>query len=291
VRFHPLLAGIAAHYRVQARVCAIRKANQKGRVERAIRYVRERFLAGRTFHSVADGNAEFLKFVSTTANARPHPTQRGRTVVECLVEEKGRLLAPPSTLPCTDVVLPVAVDKTAFVRFETNSYSVPHEFAAQTLTVAADDFEVRCLDAGVEVARHPRSFGRGRVIEDPSHRSALLEQKRGARESKGRDRLHVIAPQIDALYDRWFARGCNLGSMTAKTLRILDLYGDDIFREAVDDIVARELHDPGAISIACERLRMERSKPVVIEPVFAPHVNDRDVVPHDLEGYDVRRRR
>jgi transposase len=291
VRFHSQLAQLAAHYRVQARVCGVRKPNQKGRVERAIRYVRERFLAGRFINNVQDGNLAFLDFIEHTAHARPHPTLTGRTVASCFAEERGRLLAPPRNLPCTDVVLPVVVDKTAFVRFESNAYSVPPAFAQGTLTIAADDFQVRCLDQGVEVARHPRCFGKKRVIEDPAHRRALVEQKRGARESKGRDRLQLVTPHIDILYERWFNQGCNLGSMTTKVLRILDLYGAEIFSRAIDDVVAQDLHDPGAISIVCERLRKEHDTPVPIEPVFGKHVTDREIVPHDLEGYDARRRR
>jgi len=41
IRFHPLLLELSGHYCVSLRLCAVRKANQKGRVERAIRYLRE----------------------------------------------------------------------------------------------------------------------------------------------------------------------------------------------------------------------------------------------------------
>ena len=105
VRFHPLLLEVAGHYRVQPRVCAVRKANQKGKVERAIRYVRERFLAGRTVHSVEQGNRELWAFLEEVAHARPHPTQPGRTVAECLAEEKQRLLPLPQTPANTGVFL------------------------------------------------------------------------------------------------------------------------------------------------------------------------------------------
>jgi transposase len=47
VRFHPVLLGLCAHFRVQPRLCAVAMPEHKGRVERAIRYLRERFFAGR----------------------------------------------------------------------------------------------------------------------------------------------------------------------------------------------------------------------------------------------------
>lgn len=46
--------------------------------------------------------------------------------------------------------------------------------------------------------------------------------------------------------------GRNLGSMTARTLKLLDLYGADLLAAAVQQVLERGLHDPGAL--ACTRL-------------------------------------
>jgi transposase len=91
VRFHPQLLEVAGHYRVQPKVCAVRKANQKGKVERAIRYLRERFLAGRTLRSVEQGNQELWTFLKEVDGARAHPVQPGRTVAECLAHAHATL--------------------------------------------------------------------------------------------------------------------------------------------------------------------------------------------------------
>src|SRR3984885_4349288 len=45
-RFHPTLLTLCAALRVEPKLCAVRKPRQKGKVERAIRYLRDRFLAG-----------------------------------------------------------------------------------------------------------------------------------------------------------------------------------------------------------------------------------------------------
>ena len=45
IRFHPTLLAFAAHYRFEARPVAIARGNEKGRVERAVRFAREAFFA------------------------------------------------------------------------------------------------------------------------------------------------------------------------------------------------------------------------------------------------------
>lgn len=292
VRFHPLLLDFAGKFNTQLRVCAVRKANQKGRVERAIRWWRQRFLAGRVIRSVDQGNRELTEFLTTTVLDRPHPTLPGKTVRQCLAEEQQVLLRLPAPLPPADLVTPAAVDKTAFIRFDTNSYSVPHEHASDTLTLVASDRTVRLLDGtGAPVAEHDRNWGRRQIVELPEHRAALLAQKRGAQASKGRDRLRAAVPQVDALLQRWVEAGCNLGSMTARTLKLLDLYGADLFAAAVAEVITRGTWDIGAIAHVCEQLRIAAARPVPVPLNLGAHVPDRDVIPHPLESYDVLRSR
>lgn len=292
VRFHPLLLDFAGRFNTQLRVCAVRKANQKGRVERAIRWWRQRFLAGRVIRSVDQGNRELTEFLTTTVLDRPHPTLPGKTVRQCLAEEQRVLLRLPAPLPPTDLVAPAAVDKTAFVRFDTSSYSVPPEHASDTLTLVASDRKVRLLDAtGAPVAEHDRNWGRRQIVELPEHRAALLAEKRGAQESKGRDRLRAAVPQIDILLQRWVEAGCNLGSMTARALKLLDLYGADLFAAAVAEVITRGTWDIGAIAHVCEQHRIAAARPVPVPVNLGAHVPDRDVIPHPLESYDVLRSR
>ncbi len=286
VRFHAALLELAGAMRVEPRVCGVRKPHEKGRVERAIRYLRERFFAARTIHSVAQGNAQLLEFIETIAMARPHPQWSERSVSDVFEEERIRFLAVPDALPSTDLVQPIVADKTAFVRFDGNGYSVPSKFARASLTLVANDMHVRLLEAGVEVASHVRVWGRRQWQEDPAHRAALLEQKRAARIPKGRDRLHAEIPGIDRLFERWIEVGRNLGSMTSRTIRLLDAYGADVLRAAVDEAIAHGVHDPGALAVLCEQLRKDLNRPIPMPLDIGAHVLDRDVVPHDLGGYD-----
>jgi transposase len=291
VRFHPLLLDLAGRFHVQLRLCAVRAANQKGRVERIVRFLRDRFLAGRSITGIEQGNRELGTFLAEIGNARPHPVFRERSIADCLAEERGRLLALPDPLPVTDLVEPASIDKTAFGRLDTNLYSVPPAYAQRTLTLAADDAWVRFLDGSAEVARHARSWGRRQVIELPEHRDELLRQRAGAAEQTGQGRLRAAIPGIDALFARWVDAGRNVGSLTARTLKLLDLYGADLLAEAVAEVLALGMHDPGALAQVCEQHRRAKSLPVPVPVDLGDHVPDREVIPHDLESYDAHRRR
>jgi transposase len=289
VRFHPVLLELCAQLRVQPRLCAVARPQHKGRVERAIRYLRDRFLAGRTINSVGEGNALLQRFLLDIAHARPHPVHSQQNVGDVFTDEQPRLLSLPNPLPPTELVLPATVDRQAFVRFDTNRYSVPPTYAERTLSLVADDVVVRLLDGDTLVATHDRCFGKRQINEDHVHREILVAQRRAAADSKGRDRLRATAPDFSVLLERWVNAGPALASLVSRATKLLDLYGSDIFAAAVTELVTRGLHDVGALTIACDRLRRDRQRPVPIDMHLPPHLDDHDVIPHNLENYDAQR--
>jgi hypothetical protein len=283
---------IAGALRVQPRLCRPRRPTDKGGVERAVRYLRDRFFAARMIRSIEDGNRQLVEFIRDIANPRPHPRFRDRTVAEVFAEEKERLLSLPDALPETDLIAAAPVDTTAFVRFGTNLYSVPWRYARSrdTLTLVANDTEVRLLDGDDVVAQHVRSWAKHQRIEDHEHRRELLEHKRAARTPKMRDRLLAEIAGMEALYTRWVDVGRNLGLMTVRVGKLLELYGAETLAKAVADVLARGLHDPGALALRCEQARRVANRPMPVVLELGAHVPDCDVVPHDLGQYDRPRR-
>jgi transposase len=284
VRFQPDLVELAGELHVSLRACRIRKPTDKGGVERGIRYLKTRFFPARIIPSLEAGNAALLHFLENVAMRRQHPVRKERTVAEVFAEERERLLPLPAAAIETDFVTSVPADKTALVSFDTNRYSVPPEAANRILTLVATDVEVRLLDRDRVVARHARSWAKNVVVEDPAHRAALLAKKPGARDGMGRERLRAEVPHADELMRRWLEDGRNVGSLVARTLKLLDLYGARVLTAAVDDVLAKGGHDLGALAILCEQRRTKRRR--VLPVAIGEHVVDRDVVPHDLGGYD-----
>ncbi|MDD5323202.1 MAG: hypothetical protein PHD43_21840 [Methylococcales bacterium] len=58
IRFNPTVLEFAGFHRDEPHPVAVARGNEKGRVERAIRYIRDAFFAGRAFTSAADLNMQ-----------------------------------------------------------------------------------------------------------------------------------------------------------------------------------------------------------------------------------------
>lgn len=288
VRFHPGLLETAGAYYAQTRVCGVRRPEHKGKVERSIRYLRDSFFAGRSLVSRERGNEQLHAWIEQTANARPHPTERGKTVREVFSEERTRLLRLPDVAPSTEQSVPVVVDKTASVRFDGNVYSVPPEHAYQTRTLAADDAQVRVLDGASVVALHARCWGRGQRVEERAHRLQIVRDRDEAQEPTGIARLRAAVPQIEVLLARWIDERRNLGGCVARTVRLLEGHGAEVLQRAVAEMVERGTHDFGALSLLCEQQRRGRERAVRPAVQLGPHVREREVTPHAMEGYDER---
>jgi hypothetical protein len=284
IRFQPALVELAGSLHVSLRACRIRKPEDKGGVERAIRFLKTRFFPARVIPSLEAGNAALWQFLETVGLGRQHPMSREHTIADMLAQEKQRLMPLPAAAIPTELVTSVPADKTAFVTFDTNRYSVPPEAAHRILTLVASDTEIRLLDHDQLIATHVRSWAKNAVLEEPSHRAAVLASKPRARDGKGRDRLRAEIPQADELMRRWLEDGRNVGSMAASTLKLLDLYGASVVAQAVEALLGKGSHDVGALAILCEQ---RRTKPRRVLPLsLGAHVVDRDVIPHDLGGYD-----
>jgi len=288
IRFNPTLLELAAHYRFEPRPVAVARGSEKGRVERAIRYIRSAFFAARQWRDLDDLNAQAGAWCQGQSADRPCPEDRTLTVRQAFELEQPHLLTLPDNPYPTQERVAVRVAKTPYVRFDLNDYSVPHTQVRKTLTVLATPRQVRIVDGLEEVARHPRSYGKGDQIEDPSHIEALTEYKRKARHHRGQDRLWHAAPASRELLLQAATRGGNLGSITVALLRLLDRYGATELEIAITDALNQQVPHPNAVRLSLERRREARDQPppVPIALPDKPQVRNLAVRPHDLKSYD-----
>lgn len=171
LRMNPQFLDFSRHYGFSISLCNPYRANEKGRVERVIRDIKD-FLRVNNFDDLDDLN----KKGSLWRMKRNQTVHRatGKTPAEALKEE--RLLSLPGIQYPVYRVVMAQIGKTSFVEFETNRYSVPSIYSQMPCEILAYPDRIEILVKGRRVASHRRSFERRRKIEDPSHREGILRR-------------------------------------------------------------------------------------------------------------------
>jgi hypothetical protein len=260
IRFHPTLLALSAHYHFEPRPVAVARGNEKGRVERAIRYIRDNFFAGREWSDIEDLNAQADAWCAGPAANRPCPEDRSMTVREAFAQEQPHLLALPDSPFETDERVAVSVGKTPYIRFDLNDYSVPHTHVRRTVTVMASLTRVRVIDGGKVIAEHRRVYGKGEQIEHPAHIDALVSAKRAARHHRGQDRLAHAAPSSHGLLQQAAHRGTPLSRVTAQLVQLLDDYGAAELEHAIAEALRNDVPHPNSVRQVLERRREQRDR-------------------------------
>ena len=89
IRFDEKLLRMAGHYRLAPKPCAPYRGNEKGRVERRIRYIRDNFFAARKWRDLDDLNVQAAAWCDNIAASRPCPGDRSKTVREACNDSSG----------------------------------------------------------------------------------------------------------------------------------------------------------------------------------------------------------
>ena len=288
IRFHPTLWDFASHYGYEPRPVAVARGNQKGRVERAIRYLRTSFFPARTWKDLADLNAQALAFCRTEAARRKCPDDATLTVEAAWQREQPLLLPLPPVPYPTEERIEVRVGKTPYVRFDRNDYSVPHSAVRRTLTVLASDDSVRICEGDAVLAVHQRCMAQGQTIEDAAHIEALRKDKHQAREPATLRRLTVAAPAAYEFLRRLAARGGAMGPTIARLGRLLDLFGAAELQAALEAAATHPSPDVHAVHLLLDQRKRQLSlpPPIGVHLAHDSPLRTLTVTPHALSSYD-----
>jgi transposase len=169
---------LQSHYLFQEHFCLVRRANEKGHVERLIGFARRNFLVPvPQVESLATLNEQLrqrcLADLAERTRGKPAPKS------ELLQEDQAAFLPLPKQPFEARRVADRTADSQSLVRFDDNDYSVPVRYAHRKLLVIATVEEVRLVYEDRLVARHARCWGRERTFFEPIHYLALLERKPG----------------------------------------------------------------------------------------------------------------
>lgn len=286
IRFHPTLLALSAHYRFEPRPVAVARGNEKGRVERAIRYIRDNFFAARRWQTVEELNAQADLWCEGVSSDRPCPENNELTVRNAFLQEKTRLLALPDNPFDTRERVEVRAAKTPYIRFDLNDYSIPHQYVQKILSVNANLSRVYIIDGEQYIAEHPRSFAKGEQIEQEAHINALWLEKTHAKLHRGQNRLNHASDQVPLLLQQSTERGHVLKTTVNLLNQLLDDYGGEAFRGAIAEALEQRSPYPAAVQQILERRREEKQLPPPIAVPVPDKVKHYSVKPARLEDYD-----
>jgi len=168
---HPWFVDFAAHYGFAIKTHRVRRPRTKGKVERMVHYVKNAFLNGRSFADLADLNAQARHWLAHTANCRVHSTTKQRPV-DLWKQEQLTILDSAARYPlCEFVSRKAGFD--GFVRFARSRYSLPPEYAGQTVLIGQQEQRIVIRSRDLIVAEHRPAQKAGETVADPAHVAAL----------------------------------------------------------------------------------------------------------------------
>ncbi len=232
--FNPKYLDFANHYGFDIAACNVGKGNEKGRVENGVGYVKKNFLAGLDIPDFAAVNPAARHWLDTIANVRIHGETRKQPVE--LFGKERLFLNPLSSTPYDIATVSQVRASSQFrITIDTNRYSVPAEYAGVRLTLKTypDRLCVYCKDK--LIARHVRSYDRGRDFEDPDHPKELLAQRKKARDQKIFMRFLALSPKADLYYRKIEQRRMNPHHHVRKIVALSEIYPPESVARAMED--------------------------------------------------------
>ncbi len=211
----------------------------KGRVERAVGYVKKNFLGGRQATGLDALNPAVLHWLDTVANARLHPATKRRPA-DLFAQEKARLRPLPDRPYDVSVVRETRADRCCRVTLDTNRYSVPHRYASRPLRLKITLRRLCIYHQEDLVAAHPRSYGRDQEQVDPGHLKPLLEQRQKARWQNIYRRFLGLCPQAGTYYQGLEDRRLDPRNHVRKIVALSEIYGPEKAARALADALELE---------------------------------------------------
>jgi transposase len=237
-------ATFARHYHFHVQPCAVRAPQQKGRVERAIRHIRDGFLAGRE-PAVPDAiNPMLREWLDSIANTRVHKTTGERPVDAFEQREKPALQpTPPQAHPCR-AITGVVANSCCRITVGDNRYSIPPAHARKRLILHRGVHQITLYNPADHspIASHSRSYTRKHDIIDPDHQAALDQLTKRARQNRAVTDFLKLGGDAHAyllgLKDKHPKYRRHLTQINA----LANLHGSDALRRAIADCHAHRVY-------------------------------------------------
>ena len=118
------LLKISTYYQFDIRFCNVYRANEKGRVERSVEYVRRKAFSQNDEFTDLDSANRYLNQKLTTLNNRKSKGE-SNTFAERVCDEKKYMTVLPVSAYDTALIQTLRTDKYHTISVDTNHYSIP----------------------------------------------------------------------------------------------------------------------------------------------------------------------
>ena len=159
----------AGFYGYKPILCRPYRGQTKGKVERTVRYVRENFMIGIRYNSLADLNSQAHAWCNKI-NAKIHGTTNERPI-DRLPEEN---LLPLKREYIIDKINLRRVEKDCLISYAGNKYSVPAEYVGRDVTVIVLDHMLAAYFEGKQIALHKLSYSRNTLNVNKEHYKDMI---------------------------------------------------------------------------------------------------------------------
>lgn len=283
-QFTDSLCDLASHYNFSLTACPPRAAWHKGRVERAIRYIRDSFSPKtRDFKTVDELNSQLSEWMKSVSSKRPWPDDNNKTVYEAFKLEQGILIKLASAYPCYDETF-VKVSKQSYVQFDCNSYTVPPKYVGQSITVRASSKTLNIYAEQELIAKHQRRWSKREKVCDIDHVRQIINATKSRPQYSNRNLIISRIPSGSKLLKCWAATDENLSKQSKAVGELIARYGMQAVEAAAQ--LALENETPRSDSID-HILRAGDVVPCFTRPKFKrSDLEQYTTDSHDLSIYD-----
>lgn len=179
IEWNPTFGQVALDFRFAPELCAPRRGNQKGAVERLVGWVKNSFFKVRRFHDRDDLTGQLGAWLKETNEVRPSRATGVPPMAR--IQEERRRLRPLAFAPNEYALrFPITVGPTAMVEYEGFRYTLPPEAIGMPGTLFLYPQRVKIV-ARHFVVEHPRFPENGTTCYHPEYRAAMLAKVSGER--------------------------------------------------------------------------------------------------------------
>jgi transposase len=179
--YEPLMqrqyAEFLAYYGCASITARIRRGQDKGKVESAIKYVKNNFLKATTATTFEELSKQLAVWNEQVANKRVHGTTRKVPIDVFMGQEQSQLLRLPALRYQSYSLEKRKVNAFSHISYRQNFYSVPCVYVGQTLLVKATDTLLRIYHQEQQVALHAIAFTKGNYITQEAHQPVYKQKK------------------------------------------------------------------------------------------------------------------